>query len=179
MLIYDPDRPDVGDLEGVHVALGYAVRLDEGRSSGTLDADGLDSVQEAAAPVAQVVVDDGPVVVFYGQFQEFLRLPGRQVLQVCGLLYVRRVPVGPARSPVHLVAGQAVLETEYRLSFGRRRCTLLLVQGRIATAGRVASLPRVIQVCPQAIRVRSRTVSITGPGTLGRMPGVGNRSSPR
>ena len=140
MLVYDPDRPDVRDLEGVHVALGYAVRLDEGRAPGPFDADGLDPVQEAAASVAQVVFDDGPVVVLHRHFQEFFGLPGGQVLQVGGLLDVRCVPVGPARSPVQLKAGQAVRKPEDRLTFGFRGCRLRAVRGRIVSVGMIASI---------------------------------------
>lgn len=154
ILIHDPDRPDVGDLEGVHVALGYAVRLDVRRTPGPLDLYRFDAVQEAAAPVAQVVLDNGPVVVFHRHFQEFFRLSGRQVLHVRRLLEVRRVPVGPAGSLVQLVTGQAVSETKYRFLIGRSGCRL-----RRSRTGRVVLLAR---FC-------SSDVSFAGTGTVARI----------
>ena len=112
VFVDDPDRPDVRNLEGVHVALRHAIRLDEGRTPGPFDPHGLDPVQEAAAPVAQVVIDDGPVVVLYRHFQEFFRVLWRQVLHVGGLLEVRCAAVSPTRSLMQLVARKTISEPE-------------------------------------------------------------------
>ena len=105
---------------------GMRVRLDEGGAPGPLDADRLDPVKEAAAPVAQVVFDDGPVVVLRGHFQEFFRLTGRQVLQVGRLFDVRgrcgRTPPEPLCS---WNPGRQSPKPEYRLSFGIRAKAVL------------------------------------------------------